>query len=138
MRPGFELDHIGIAVKNIKEAFRTYQAMGWTSLKTEEVPTEKVRVAFIEFENQTNIELLEPTSEDSVIHKFLEKRGPGIHHICFRVVQIEAVMEKLKNEGLRLLDEKPRLGAHNCKVCFIHPSSANGVLIELSEKISNS
>lgn len=135
MRPGFKIDHIGVAVESLEKGFALYKAMGWKSMHIEEVPTEKVKVGFIEFENQANVELLEPTSEDSVIKKFLMKRGPGIHHICFRVQDIEKVMEQLKAEGLRLLDEKPRLGAHNCKVCFIHPSSANGVLIELSEKI---
>ncbi len=136
MRPGFEIDHIGIAVESLEKGFTLYKAMGWKSMHIEEVPSEKVKVGFIEFGNQANVELLEPTSEDSVIKKFIAKRGPGIHHICFRVKNIEQVMAQLKSEGLRLLDEKPRVGAHNCKVCFIHPSSANGVLIELSEKMS--
>jgi methylmalonyl-CoA/ethylmalonyl-CoA epimerase len=135
MRPGFEIDHIGVAVESLEKGFALYKAMGWKSMHIEEVPSEKVKVGFIEFENQANVELLEPTSEDSVIKKYIVKRGPGIHHICFRVKNIEQVMVQLKSEGLRLLDEKPRVGAHNCKVCFIHPSSANGVLIELSEKI---
>ncbi len=135
MRPGFEIDHIGVAVESLEKGFALYKAMGWKSMHIEEVPSEKVKVGFIEFENQANVELLEPTSEDSVIKKYIVKRGPGVHHICFRVKNIEQVMVQLKSEGLRLLDEKPRVGAHNCKVCFIHPSSANGVLIELSEKI---
>jgi len=80
-----------------------------------------------------SIELLEPTSADSTVKKFLDKRGGGIHHICFRVKNIEKVLENLKSEGMRLIHEKPIAGAHNCKVAFIHPSSANGVLIELSE-----
>lgn len=135
MRPGWEIDHIGVAVKNLEEGFKIYRTMGWSDFDIEEVPTEKVKVGFIKFENQVNIELLEPTTDDSVIAKFLTKRGPGIHHICYRVKHIEKVMETLKNEGVRLLDEKPRIGAHNCKVCFIHPASNNGVLIELSEKM---
>lgn len=135
MRPGWEIDHIGVAVKNLEEGFKIYRTMGWSDFDIEEVPTEKVKVGFIKFENQVNIELLEPTTDDSVIAKFLTKRGPGIHHICYRVKNIEKVMETLKNEGVRLLDEKPRIGAHNCKVCFIHPASNNGVLIELSEKM---
>lgn len=135
MRPGWEIDHIGVAVKSLEEGFKIYKSMGWSEFDVEEVPTEKVKVGFIKFENNVNVELLEPTTEDSVIAKFLTKRGPGIHHICYRVKNIEKVMEKLKNEGVRLLDEKPRMGAHNCKVCFIHPSSNNGVLVELSEKI---
>lgn len=135
MRPGFEIDHIGVAVENLEKGFEIYKHMGWTKMETEVVPTEKVKVGFIEFENNVSVELLEPTTPDSVIAKFLAKRGPGIHHICYRVKNIEKVMEKLKTEGVRLLDEKPRLGAHNCKVCFIHPASSNGVLVELSEKM---
>ncbi len=135
MRPGFEIDHIGIAVESLEKGFEIYKHMGWTSMDTEVVASEKVKVGFIQFENNVAVELLEPTDPSSVIAKFLAKRGPGIHHICYRVKNIEKVMETLKNEGVRLLDEKPRMGAHNCKVCFIHPSSSNGVLVELSEKI---
>lgn len=127
------IDHIGVAVGSLEKGFEFYQKMGWKEMRTEVVPTEKVKVGFISFDNQINIELLEPTSEESVIFKFLKKRGPGIHHICYRVKNIEAVMAQLKKEGVRLLDETPRKGAHNCKVCFIHPSSANGMLVELSE-----
>lgn len=134
MRPGFEIDHIGVAVENLEKGFEFYKHMGWTKMETEVVPTEKVRVGFIEFANNVSVELLEPTTPDSVIAKFLAKKGPGIHHICYRVKNIEKVMEKLKNEGVRLIDEKPRQGAHNCKVCFVHPASSNGMLIELSEK----
>jgi methylmalonyl-CoA/ethylmalonyl-CoA epimerase len=134
MRPGFEIDHIGVAVENLEKGFELYKSMGWTEFNVEVVPTEKVKVGFIQFENNVSIELLEPTTSDSVIAKFLSKKGPGIHHICYRVKDIEKVMEKLKNEGVRLLDEKPRKGAHNCKVCFIHPKDCSGVLIELSEK----
>jgi methylmalonyl-CoA/ethylmalonyl-CoA epimerase len=134
MRPGFEIDHIGVAVENLEKGFELYKSMGWKEFDVEVVPSEKVKVGFIKFENNVSVELLEPTTPDSVIAKFLTKRGPGIHHICYRVKEIEKVMEKLKTEGVRLLDEKPRKGAHNCKVCFIHPSSCSGVLIELSEK----
>lgn len=134
MRPGFEIDHIGVAVESLEKGFELYKTMGWTKFDVEVVPSEKVKVGFIKFENNVSVELLEPTSPDSVIAKFLAKRGPGIHHICYRVKEIEKVMEKLKNEGVRLLDEKPRKGAHNCKVCFIHPASCSGVLVELSEK----
>lgn len=136
MRPGFEIDHIGVAVGNLEKGFEFYKHMGWTKMDIEVVPTEKVKVGFIEFANNVSVELLEPTSSDSVIAKFLAKKGPGIHHICYRVKNIEKVMEKLKNEGVRLIDEKPRKGAHNCKVCFVHPASSNGMLIELSEKMT--
>ena len=84
---------------------------------------------------ETRIELLEPTSEDSPISKFLEKRGGGIHHIAVEVEDIEASLEKLKSEGVRLIDEKPRIGAEGCLVAFVHPSSANGVLLELTQTI---
>lgn len=133
MRPGFEIDHIGIAVHDLEKSFGFYKTMGWSEMETEEVPREKVRVGFIRFENRVNIELLEPTSKDSVLAKFLEKRGEGIHHICYRVNQIEDVLLKLKQEGVRLIHETPFIGAHNCRVAFIHPSSAGGVLVELSE-----
>lgn len=134
MRPGFELDHIGIATASIEQSLEFYRALGWKSCEVEDVPTEKVRVAFIEFENNCTIELLEPTAQDSVVAKFLAKRGGGIHHICYRVKGIESVMARLKAEGVRVLDEVPRAGAHGCKVAFIHPSAAGGVLVELSEK----
>ena len=136
MRPGFEIDHIGMAVESLEKGFAFYKALGWSEMEIEEVPTEKVKVGFIRFENNISVELLEPTTADSVIAKFLSKKGPGIHHICYRVKNIEHVMSQLKTEGVRLLDEKPRIGAHNCRVCFIHPSSANGVLVELSEKMT--
>ncbi len=129
----YELDHIGIAVKSIEDALPFYRAMGWHNFATEVVPTEKVKVAFVKLKNQSNIELLEPTSTDSVIHKFIEKRGAGIHHICLRVQQIETLLGELKKQGVRLIDDRPRPGAHNCKVAFVHPSATGGVLIELSE-----
>lgn len=133
MRPGFELNHIGIAVHSLEEGFKIYKSLGWKKYHTEVVTGEKVKVGFIEFENRVSIELLEPTSADSTVKKFLDKRGGGIHHICFRVKDIENVLSNLKKEGIRLIHETPISGAHNCRVAFIHPSSANGVLIELSE-----
>jgi methylmalonyl-CoA/ethylmalonyl-CoA epimerase len=135
MIPGFELDHIGVAVKSIDSVLPFYKAMGWTDFPKETVPTEKVTVAFIKMKNQANIELLEATSSDSVIHKFIEKRGAGIHHICLRVKNIEKVMADLKSAGVRVIDDKPRPGAHGCQVAFVHPASTGGVLIELSEKV---
>ena len=134
MEPGFELDHIGIAVKNLEESFKFYKLMGWSSLKTETVESEKVKVGFIEFNNQVNIELLEATSDESPVAKFIAKRGAGIHHICFRVKNIREVMKTLKSSGVQLINAEPKMGAHNCLVAFIHPKSTGGVLIELSEK----
>ncbi len=136
MRPGFEIDHIGVAVESLEKGFEFYKHMGWTKMDVEVVASEKVKVGFIQFENNVSVELLEPTSPDSTVAKFLAKRGPGIHHICYRVKNIEKVMEKLKTEGVRLIHEKPFMGAHNCKVCFIHPASCSGVLVELSEKMT--
>lgn len=129
----FELDHIGIAVENLEQGVKFYQALGFAAMQIEDVPSEKVRTGFLKLENQASLELLEPTSDDSVIKKFLEKRGPGIHHICLRVTDIEAVVLNLKAKGMRLINETPKLGAHNCKVVFVHPASTGGILLELSE-----
>lgn len=132
--PDFEIDHIGVAVNSLEKAFAPYQAMGWQKLEVEEVPTEKVRVGFLSFHNQANIELLEPTAPESPIAKFLAKRGEGVHHICFRVKNVQEAIDQLKGRGMQMIDEKPRPGAHGCQVAFIHPKSAGGVLIELSQR----
>lgn len=134
MRPGFEIDHIGIAVESIEKALPFYRSQGWTEFEIEDVPTERVKVAFIKFENRANIELLEATSPDSAVAKFILKRGPGIHHLCYRVKNIDGVLKTLKSEGIRLIDETPRIGAHHCRVAFVHPQATGGVLIELSER----
>ncbi len=134
-RPGYFFDHVGIAVRSIESSLGIYRAMGWSNVKIEEVPSEKVRVAFIEFENQADVELLEPLDETSVIHKYIEKRGEGIHHICFQVGDIQESLDQLNKEGFKMIDSKPREGAKGCRVGFIHPKSAGGVLIELSQKV---
>lgn len=128
-----ELDHIGIAVNSLDEGAQFYRALGWSNSKVEEVASEKVRVMMFEFQNQSRIELLEPTTKDSVIAKFLDRRGPGIHHICMRVKNIRESLRDLKSKGVKLIHEEPIRGAHNCLVAFVHPSSAGGVLVELSE-----
>lgn len=130
----FELDHIGIAVETLEKGSAFYQTLGFSEMATEEVTTEKVKVGFLKLGNQANIELLEPTSEDSTVAKFLTKRGPGIHHICLRVTGIDQILLDLKAKGVRLLNEQAKMGAHNCRVAFIHPASTGGVLIELAEK----
>ncbi len=135
MKFEFELDHIGIAVPSLEQGFEFYKALGFSDIATEEVASQKVKVGFLPLGNQADIELLEPTSEDSPIKKFMDKRGPGIHHICLRVKNIEGVLTQLKAKGVRLINEVPTMGAHNCKVAFVHPSAAGGVLIELSEKM---
>jgi methylmalonyl-CoA epimerase len=128
-----KLEHIGIATRGIEEAVEFWRdALGLEVVETEEVAEQKVRVAMLPV-GEPRIELLEPTSEDSPIAKFLEKRGPGIHHIALRVDDIRATLARLKEKGARLIDETPRRGAGGCLVAFIHPSSANGVLLELVE-----
>ena len=126
------LDHIGIAVRSI-EAAKIYRALGLTVDHVEVVDTQKVKTAFLSV-GDSNLELLEPVSADSPVGKFIEKRGEGIHHICFRVDRIEDHLDRLKQEGYRLINETPVPGAHGCRVAFLHPSAGNGVLIELSEK----
>ena len=126
-----KINHLGIATKDIGEALKFWEdALGLENVHTETVEDQKVRVAMLPI-GESRIELLEPTSEDSPISKFLEKRGGGIHHIAVEVEDIEAALAKLKREGMRLIDEKPRIGAEGCLVAFVHPSSANGVLLEL-------
>jgi methylmalonyl-CoA/ethylmalonyl-CoA epimerase len=126
------LDHIGIAVRSL-EAARIYELLGLEVGHVETVETQKVKTAFLSV-GDSNLELLEPTSPDSPIAKFIEKRGEGIHHICLRVDDIESHLERLKAAGYRLVNEAPVPGAHGCRVAFLHPSAGNGVLIELSEK----
>ncbi len=133
-----KINHLGIATKGIDEALKFWEnALGLENVHTEIVEDQKVRVAMLPI-GESRIELLEPTSEDSPITKFLEKRGGGIHHIAVEVENIEESLAKLKAEGMRLIDEKPRVGAKGCLVAFVHPSSANGVLLELvqSENIN--
>lgn len=129
----FNFDHVGIAVKSIEEGASFYSALGLDVTHTEEVASQKVRVAMLKLSNASQLELLEPTAEDSPIAKFLQKKGPGIHHICLRVSNIEACLLRLKQEGYRLINETPVDGAHNCKVAFVHPKAVGGVLLELSE-----
>src|SRR4051812_20239448 len=101
----YEIDHIGIAVENIEKAFEFYKALGYTKIKIEVVESEKVRVGFIEFANHVHVELLEATSEDSTISKFIQKRGEGIHHICIKTSAIKADLKKLKSSGVKLIHE---------------------------------
>lgn len=126
-----KINHLGIATKDIQEALKFYEnALGLENVHTETVEDQKVRVAMLPI-GESRIELLEPTSEDSPISKFLEKRGGGIHHIAVEVEDIEAALLKLKQAGARLIDEQPRIGAEGCLVAFVHPSATNGVLLEL-------
>lgn len=126
-----KLEHIGIAVKNLREGNNLYEKLlGKAHYKIEEVESQGVNTSFFQI-GESKIELLEATKEDSPIAKFIEKRGEGLHHIAFEVDDIYAEMKRLKEEGFRLLNEEPQPGADNKLVCFVHPKSAGGVLLEL-------
>ncbi len=126
-----KINHLGIATKGIDEALKFWSdALGLENVHTEIVEDQKVRVAMLPI-GESRIELLEPTNDDSPISKFLEKRGGGIHHIAVEVDDIEASLAKLKSQGMRLIDEKPRIGAEGCLVAFVHPTTTGGVLLEL-------
>ena len=127
-----KINHLGIATKSIDEALSFWNTLGLDNVHTETVDDQKVRVAMLPI-GESRIELLEPTSDDSPISKFLDKRGGGIHHIAVEVEDIAAELERLRSKGVRLIDEVPRIGAEGCLVAFIHPSATNGVLLELVE-----
>jgi len=126
-----KLDHLGIAVRDLAEAVKAYEALGFSVDSTQDVPSEKVRTAFLPV-GESHLELLEPTDPSSVIAKFLEKRK-GLHHVCVLVDDIEAALAEMKARGVVLVDERPRVGAGGCRVAFVHPSAAGGVLLELKE-----
>ena len=126
-----KINHLGIATKGIDEALKFWsEALGLENVHTEVVEDQKVRVAMLPI-GESRVELLEPTSEDSPISKFLEKRGGGIHHIAVEVDDIVASLAQLKTNGARLIDEAPRIGAEGCLVAFVHPAATGGVLLEL-------
>jgi methylmalonyl-CoA/ethylmalonyl-CoA epimerase len=127
------VDHIGIAVKSIVESLKVYEALGLKSVGVEEVADQKVRVAFLPL-GEAEIELLESTSPDGPVAKYIEKNGEGIQHLALRVDNLEAALAELKAQGVRLIDEKPRYGAGGAKIAFAHPRSTGGVLLELSER----
>ena len=127
-----KIDHLGIAVKDLAEAVKSYEALGFAVDATHDVPTERVRTAFLPA-GESHLELLEPTDPSSVIARFLEKRS-GLHHVCVLVEDIEAALAELKARGVPVLDETPRIGAGGCRVAFVHPRGAAGVLLELKEE----
>lgn len=130
-----KLEHIGIAAKNLEEANKLFSKLfGKENYKTENVESEKVRTSFFQI-GETKIELLEATNPESPIAKFIEKKGEGIHHITFEVDDIHKEMQRLKSEGFILLNDEPKKGADNKLVCFLHPKSTNGVLVEICEEI---
>ena len=129
-----KIDHIGIAVKSIKEALGFYEGiLGLQAVEIEEVIEQKVRVAFLPT-GDSEVELLESTTPDGPIAKFIEKKGEGIQHIAFRVDDIEAALARLKEQGVPLIDEVPRIGAGGARIAFIHPKATHGTLIEICER----
>lgn len=131
------IEHIAIAVKDLEDSIKYYEdVLGLKCYAIEEVTDQKVKTAFFQV-GQTKIELLEATSPDSTVAKFIEKRGQGIHHLAFAVEGIESALAEVKEKGVRLLDEKPRRGAEGLDIAFLHPKSTQGVLTEFCENRQN-
>lgn len=129
-----KVDHIGVAVNNLEESVKFYEEiLGLKLHGIETVEEQKVKVAFLPI-GDTEIELLEATTPDSPIAKFIENKGQGVQHIAFRVDDLEKALEEMKKLGIRLIDEKPRYGAGGARIAFLHPKSTNGVLVELCER----
>lgn len=128
-----KVDHIGVAVESIEETRGVYEALGLEVESIEEVEEQKVRVAFLPV-GETKIELLESTDPEGAIARFIDRNGPGIQHVALRVDDIERALSELKERGMRLIDEEPRVGAGGAKIVFLHPKSTKGVLLELCEK----
>lgn len=128
-----KVDHIGIAVSDLAAAVEIYEGiLGLEFHGIEEVEDQQVRVAKLSGGDDV-LELLEPSSSESPVARFLERRGPGIHHICLQVDDLDETLRRFKTRGMRLVDDEPRVGAGGCRIAFVHPASAGGVLIELSE-----
>ncbi len=130
MKP-VRVDHVGIAVPSLEQAIALYEALGFAVEARHDVPTEKVRTAFLPV-GESRLELLEPTDPTSVVARFLERRA-GLHHVCVVVEDLDAALAEMKAHGVPLLDEVPRVGAGGCRVAFVHPKGAAGVLLELKE-----
>jgi len=129
-----KVDHIGVAVRSLEESLAFYQkTLGLEVHETEEIPEQKVRVAMLAV-GETNIELLEPTSADSPIAKFLDKKAPGIHHVAFRVTDLDKILADLKDKGIRLINEKSMEGAGGKRIAFVHPAATGGILLELCQE----
>jgi methylmalonyl-CoA epimerase len=128
----FTIDHLGIAVKSLASAKNIYQKLGMSISPEETVEAEQVRLVMVPV-GDSRLELLEPTSENSTIARFIAKRGEGLHHICLRVPDLPAAVEKLKQDGVRLVSEEIKVGAGGHRYVFVHPQSTGGVLLELVE-----
>lgn len=135
-----EIEHIAIVVQDLEAALRIYRdALGFPLLHIEEVPTEGVKVAFLQLPgDRGHVELVQPTESGTGIARFLEKRGEGFHHICFRVADIAAAMDHLTGNGMQMIEPEARTGRQGQKYVFVHPKTAHGVLIELYERPSSS
>lgn len=128
------MDHVGVAVKDLDEALKVYcNVLGFKLEGIHVMSERKVKVAFLSSGGQTNIELLEPLDSESPIAKFLSNHGEGVHHVAMKVSNIDAALEGFKQEGIILIDEKPKLGAEGRKIAFVHPKSTKGVLLELCQ-----
>jgi methylmalonyl-CoA/ethylmalonyl-CoA epimerase len=128
-----KINHVGIAVKNLENSIPFYRdQLGMAFEGTEEVVEQRVRVAFLKV-GESRIELLEPTSPDSPVAKFLEKNGEGIHHLAYEVEDIEQALKDLDGQGVRLIDKEPRIGAHGSRIAFLHPKASGGVLTEICQ-----
>jgi methylmalonyl-CoA/ethylmalonyl-CoA epimerase len=133
---GIRLDHIAVAVDDLESALKVWRdQLGLEHIETEVVEEQGVRVAKLDIGN-THIELLEPLNENTPVGKFIKARGPGLHHMCIGVDDIEQQIDVLKNSGTRLIDEKPKSGASGARIAFVHPKSTGGVLLELSQPAS--
>jgi methylmalonyl-CoA/ethylmalonyl-CoA epimerase len=128
------LDHIGIAVKKLDDALEIYERiLGLKVEKIRDFEEQRVKIAFL-LAGETKIELLEPTDKEGPVARFIEKRGEGVHHLAFIVTDIEAALQRMKDKGIAVVDEKPRIGAEGFKIAFLHPKSTKNVLVELCEK----
>jgi|ERR1700722_6821373 methylmalonyl-CoA epimerase len=128
----FSIDHLGIAVKSLATARAIYEKLGLTVSEEETVADERVRLVMVPV-GESRLELLEPTSEDSAIAKFIAKRGEGLHHVCLKVPNLAEAVARLKKDGVRLVSEEIKIGAGGHQYVFVHPSSAGGVLLELTQ-----
>ncbi|MCJ7501303.1 methylmalonyl-CoA epimerase [bacterium] len=128
-----KLDHIGIAVEDLEASIEVYRNLGFEVESVDDVPGFGVKVAFLPMESGS-VELVQPVADDSAMAKFLEKKGEGIHHLCFEVYDIRAELKRLEAAGVQLVDKVPRHGVHGTLVAFLHPKSTGGVLIELAQK----
>jgi methylmalonyl-CoA epimerase len=130
-----KINHIGLATESIEEALRVFgKGLGLEVSGSEDVPGDMTRVTFAPL-GESRLEFLEPLGEEGPVQKFLEKRGPGIHHICLEVEDLPGILERLRGQGVELIDQEPRPGAHGTMVAFVHPKAANGVLVELVEQV---